>query len=401
MKSIQNQYRDLKEGKMSQANFMRSLRMTFPQYVTNVTSFNDSVRILKNKGILTENKVTSKQIQDKYNEMFGKNPQTTFADVAKALGISEQEIAAALFFPASMIKEIKVKGKIVTKYSKNGDGSYNLEFEDGTEDIIYVSHDDWDIVNDDNLKKNKLSEAKTKLHPNQIHPQELRMGIKVEMEHTDDPKKAEKIALDHLAENPFYYTALKLSGIESPSAPKAKAPAKAKAKKESVELVDKENQMKTPKGVEKAKASANKAHKETNKGVKGVEELTHAAKKAKGIKQVMSPTGGKMKTIREQLEKLVREMLAETFDGRDNLDEDREFDPYDSDSMANFIAQTYGEELKQLAGKEKENQAFRYAYTHIVKSGIPNAKIVARNLMNDDDWAADYITSLFNMIGRG
>ena len=159
--------------------------------------------------------------------------------------------------------------------------------------------------------------------------------------------------------------------------------------------------MKTPKGVEKAKASANKAYKETNKGVKGVEELTHAAKKAKGIKQVMSPTGGKMKTIREQLEKLVREMLAETFDGRDNLDEDREFDPYDSDSMANFIAQTYGEELKQLAGKEKENQAFRYAYTHMVKSGIPNAKIIARNLMNDDDWAADYITSLFNMIGRG
>jgi hypothetical protein len=37
----------------------------------------------------------------------------------------------------------------------------------------------------------------------------------------------------------------------------------------------------------------------------------------------------------------------------------------------------------------------------MVKSGIPNAKIVARNLMNDDDWAADYITSLFNMIGRG
>ncbi len=71
------------------------------------------------------------------------------------------------------------------------------------------------------------------------------MGIKVELEHTDDLDKAKKIALDHLAENPFYYTALKLSGIESPSAPKAKAPAEKKAKKkETVELVDKENQMK-------------------------------------------------------------------------------------------------------------------------------------------------------------
>jgi hypothetical protein len=54
MKSIKQQYIDLREGNMSQANFMRNLRMTMPQYITNVTSFDDSVRILKNKGILTE-----------------------------------------------------------------------------------------------------------------------------------------------------------------------------------------------------------------------------------------------------------------------------------------------------------------------------------------------------------
>ena len=54
MKSIKQQYIDLCEGKMSQHNFMRTLRMTLPQYVTNVTSFSDSIRILKNKGILSE-----------------------------------------------------------------------------------------------------------------------------------------------------------------------------------------------------------------------------------------------------------------------------------------------------------------------------------------------------------
>jgi hypothetical protein len=54
MKSIANQYRDLKEGKMSQQNFMRNLRMSMPQFITNVTSFGDAVRILKNKSILTE-----------------------------------------------------------------------------------------------------------------------------------------------------------------------------------------------------------------------------------------------------------------------------------------------------------------------------------------------------------
>ena len=96
----------------------------------------------------------------------------------------------------------------------------------------------------------KINEAKKKKeavadHPNQFHPQEVRMGIKVELEHTDDLDKAKKIALDHLRENPFYYTALKLAGVESPSAPKVKAPVEKKAKKkETVELVDKENQMK-------------------------------------------------------------------------------------------------------------------------------------------------------------
>lgn len=39
-------------------------------------------------------------------------------------------------------------------------------------------------------------------------PAQLRMGIKVEHEHTDDPAEAEKIARDHLAEIPDYYTRL-------------------------------------------------------------------------------------------------------------------------------------------------------------------------------------------------
>jgi hypothetical protein len=59
MKSIQNQYNQLIEGNISQANFMRNIRMTFPQYITNVTNFDDSVKILKNKGLLSEAKATN------------------------------------------------------------------------------------------------------------------------------------------------------------------------------------------------------------------------------------------------------------------------------------------------------------------------------------------------------
>lgn len=57
MKSIQSQYRDLVEGRMSKANFMRNVRMQFPQHISPVTSFDDSVKILKGKRILSEIKI--------------------------------------------------------------------------------------------------------------------------------------------------------------------------------------------------------------------------------------------------------------------------------------------------------------------------------------------------------
>lgn len=54
MKNIQKQYTDLLEGKMSKANFMRNVRMQFPQHISPVSSFEDSVKILKGKRILSE-----------------------------------------------------------------------------------------------------------------------------------------------------------------------------------------------------------------------------------------------------------------------------------------------------------------------------------------------------------
>ena len=42
---------------------------------------------------------------------------------------------------------------------------------------------------------------------------EFKIGQKVELEHTNDPKKADEIALDHLSEDPLYYTKLIQSGV--------------------------------------------------------------------------------------------------------------------------------------------------------------------------------------------
>ena len=51
-----------------------------------------------------------------------------------------------------------------------------------------------------------------------VDPDELKMGIEVEMEHTTDPEISKRIALDHLTEIDDYYTRLakmeKEAGVE-------------------------------------------------------------------------------------------------------------------------------------------------------------------------------------------
>ena len=344
MKSIANQYHDLKEGKMSQFNFMRNLRMSMPQFVTNTTSFNDAVRILKNKSILTEiydgpsepmgdggledyYEIVGEELEalamSKYNldsteieQMFenewhsGKNDMAIekyyndgddpsvvaeriledYMQMNEFYGDSEYEyegdyrlgayfekvaeeledLARKSNFDEAEIEQMfdkvwhsGIRDNFISKsYEDESDpGSvaadimdyYNMMKDDELDDTIdrmedeesgkYTKFQDFEGGLSEGKKKKAKKEEKP-YNPNAIHPSELRMGIRVEMEHTDDPKKAEKIALDHLAENPYYYTALKLAGIDSPSMPKPKpvAPKKVK-KKDATELVDKANQM--------------------------------------------------------------------------------------------------------------------------------------------------------------
>jgi hypothetical protein len=55
MKSLQNQYIEITEGKGHKDMFMKSARKLFPQYITNFAPYKEVVTILKQKGILSEN----------------------------------------------------------------------------------------------------------------------------------------------------------------------------------------------------------------------------------------------------------------------------------------------------------------------------------------------------------
>lgn len=54
MSSLTEKYRMVLEGKMTKAEFVRQARQGFPQQISSVTSYDDAIRIFKNKGMLSE-----------------------------------------------------------------------------------------------------------------------------------------------------------------------------------------------------------------------------------------------------------------------------------------------------------------------------------------------------------
>ena len=125
MKNIQKQYTDLLEGKMSKQNFMRNVRMEFPQHVTNVSSFEDTVKILKGKRILSE--------AAKPEGVYGHNPN---AETPPAPGIDQlnyYQVYHGIQYELAQMPEItdenyiKARKKVVDTILKDPDAYKQLQ----------------------------------------------------------------------------------------------------------------------------------------------------------------------------------------------------------------------------------------------------------------------------------
>lgn len=120
---------------------------------------------------------------------------------------------------------------------------------------------------------------------------QLKMGIEIEMEHTTDPKEAEKIAMDHLNEDPNYYTKLNKI-IVDPVKEKMELKEEITQIESQIEAIDKKNnpieknpENKYDKGttvktdnIPKDKENSDKVEDETNKYVKTKESLSSTIK---------------------------------------------------------------------------------------------------------------------------
>jgi hypothetical protein len=418
IKSIKQQYIDLQEGRMTQQNFMRVLRMTIPQYITNVISFNDSIKILKNKGILNEcdcniNTLNNSNLSEKNLdvdpnelrkgievEMEHTNDPVKAEEIAldhlaedpeyytklDKAGLEESHDANEQWLDAfkSYIGDIDIKlspTELLDKYDgmspKDAAGKYFKEFHSAphsgepglTGHMAKLAKDlanpfpQYKKLKANNVdlypgnmgdemsapREGKLNEAKDEKgrwtnangksmydqfkEIDNLNGQEVLIGIDYEIEKNHQLTKVEaaKIVIKNLKKNPIYYTSALMSGKEGYEpeylgGKSANAEARQMQPVKDDNLVDKKMGMQPVKNIEKAKKDAD-AKKETNKIVKGVEELTFIAKTVRGV-QKADPTGEKMKTIRESVDKalakerlkeMIREEMKEIFDGRANM----------------------------------------------------------------------------------
>jgi len=138
---------------------------------------------------------------------------------------------------------------------------------------------------------------------NNLNGQEVLIGIDYEMIKNCDLTKNEatKIVIKNLKKNPIYYTAQDMSAVENYElkyigGKSANAEARRMQPYAADKVIDKKMGMQLVKGVEKVKASSNKAHKETNKPEGTIKMMSLVAKSSRGVKK-MDATGEKMKKL--------------------------------------------------------------------------------------------------------
>jgi hypothetical protein len=310
--------------------------MTLPQFITNVTSYNDTVRILKNKGIITE---ADRYAPSNYQE-------DDDNDIPAFLKTYNSDAYVDALKAAGDIKDDDYDYEYIDDDDEDNEKDYDADYSEPNEPFGMAEAEEEDNMDDDEvddiLKQlddeedakhtapniGALREAKTKWENtsgkamydqfkeiDNMNSYEVMLGINFEMQknHELSKKDAAKIVIKNLKKNPNYYTATLASGVEGYEILSMSAKPEAWQMKYLTKdnLVDKEMGMKPVKNIAKAKASANKANKETNKA-KDIDVLSLVAQTLRGVPKMQSQ-GEKMKTIklRETIQRLVKEVLEE------------------------------------------------------------------------------------------
>jgi hypothetical protein len=345
-KSIKQQYIDLQEGRMSQANFMRNLRTTMPHLVTNVTLFNDSVRILKNKGILSEAKQTEKT--GAYNQdgasMYKGFPEDTHVnrqELTKGIKLEHDQNPYEEYEKVvkKVIKNLKKDPNYYTHYKLSG-----IEgFTPGVIGNIKPSDRTMKFVNGDNMVDKAMgmkpvkdlgkhnpsaNKAYSEKHPNKIGKVDLMSlvaqsvrGVK-KMDATGEKSKKIKVKESYWMNKPSAADAEKYQikkDVKGNIMQATNDEGNIFSKNDIAIAVDNGEKIKISSFIEQqGKVKAIYIVRGTPytidiDGLKSVNEFKPGIDLGKAFDKF------KGQSLKEKLSQIIREELSEIFDGRDNL----------------------------------------------------------------------------------
>jgi hypothetical protein len=160
MKNISLQYQDLQEGKMNRHQFLRNARMMFPNHVTQYNSFEDSIKILKSRGLLNEGNAV-KGTPDKAPTYEYPNEETKYMKVVQEPEVDEQDG----IYPATTLTDIP-KEKMDKKVKDNSDGLEPIKPNDTKNELKKVK-----IIK---VTKQTLKEDEGKFDPKQHQKDDLK-----------------------------------------------------------------------------------------------------------------------------------------------------------------------------------------------------------------------------------
>ena len=118
MRTLQEKYNGIQEGKFSKEHFLAEARMQHPQIITRFNGYDDAVQILKNKGMIQEAKVeearlTKNNLTDYRYKPTNEMDKYPYEQILRGIRV-ELEVAGVLGTPTA-----EEYAKALAKVSKN------------------------------------------------------------------------------------------------------------------------------------------------------------------------------------------------------------------------------------------------------------------------------------------
>ena len=183
--TVTEKYRAVQEGKMAKKEFVRQMRQQFPMHITQFNGFNDSVQILKNRGLLFESSkenVKAKQYDDRpaltYSlDALDRGIRYELSSVGIDLGTEFNRIQPEDFLKAEKKAKDNLE-KNPTHYLDLISGESNNVDKHDREVPVKRGEGKVDVFN--GMKKADLREAKEMLKEGRLEDLAKRLGVPVD-----------------------------------------------------------------------------------------------------------------------------------------------------------------------------------------------------------------------------